>query len=470
MQFDSFLFLIFFIIVVALYYVIPSWNLQKVLLLVCSYLFYASWSPPLVFLIWISTLVDYFIARRIHQTRHLVTRKSLLLLSLGVNLGLLGYFKYAHFLLHSFSNLIGSIGLSFDAPDMDIILPIGISFYTFQTISYTIDIYRNKLKPTNSILDFALYVTFFPQLVAGPIIRAGHFLPQCLQPRRANLDVFIWGVSLFLIGLFSKLVIADGILAPVTDLVFNDPGKFGWFDSWTAVFAFSAQIYFDFSGYSLCALGTAMCLGFHLPDNFNSPYAAIGFSDFWNRWHISLSSWMRDYLYIPLGGNRKQPARTFVNLFLTMFLAGLWHGASWTFVIWGWIHALFLILEHAIRQKTNHIPAPRLLRIFLTMGTFIVVSIAWIPFRSQNFDDLILMVSALFSQGFTNTIPVTSSSLIFAVVTFMLAGQIWSRELTFAEAISRMSPISRTLALSIVLLSILLTSTGDSRAFIYFQF
>jgi alginate O-acetyltransferase complex protein AlgI len=470
MQFDSFLFLIFFIGVLSLYYLLPSWRLQKLLLLLSSYLFYAAWSPPLVILIWASTLADFYLAGKIHQTTSLVSRKILLITSLVANLGLLGYFKYAQFLMDSFKEVIAPLGITYIPPELDIILPIGISFYTFQTLSYTIDIYRGNLKPANSFLDFALYVTFFPQLVAGPIVRASHFLPQCLQPKRATAEAFFWGLSLFIFGLFAKLVLADLTLAPVVDQVYSDPKGFGWYDSWLAVFAFSGQIYFDFAGYSLCAIGSAMCFGFHLPDNFRAPYAALGFSDFWGRWHISLSGWLRDYLYVSLGGNRRGASRTLINLGATMFLGGLWHGAAWTFVIWGWLHGLFLVGEHTVRRTFGSLPPHPMTRMVLMLGTFLAISLAWIPFRAQNIKALQEMTAGLFRTDFVNKLPASATASVLIVVVSMLLGHIWIRETTLEEAISRVPPLVRATVFGALLVSIVLSSTGDSRAFIYFQF
>jgi len=470
MQFDSFLFLIFFISVLTLYYVLPLWRQQKLLLLLSSYLFYAAWSPPLVVLIWFSTLVDFYLAGKIHHTPRLFTRKVLLLISLVANLGLLGYFKYAKFLLASCTDLIALLGVTYVSPKLDIILPIGISFYTFQTLSYTIDIYRGNLKPVKSFMDFALYVTFFPQLVAGPIVRASHFLPQCLQPKRVNLDVFFWGLSLFVFGLFMKVVLADFTLSPVVDQVFINPEEFAWLDSWAAVFAFSGQIYFDFAGYSFCAIGSAMCFGFHLPDNFRAPYAALGFSDFWRRWHISLSSWLRDYLYFPLGGNQKGITRTLINLAVTMFLAGLWHGAAWTFVIWGWLHGLFLIAEHAIRRKLGSPPLHLMTQTALRLGTFLAVSLAWIPFRSQDLDNLQAMGVSLFRIDSTSKLSFSTTLSVFLMIGLMILCNILIRDTSLEEAISRVPPLFRALVTGVLLIFIALSSTGDSRAFIYFQF
>jgi len=288
-----------------------------------------------VFLLWLSTVVDWFAARWMYNARTKVLRIVFLVLSLCVNLGLLGFFKYGNFLLDNFILCTDFLGIHFQPARPDIILPVGISFYTFQTLSYTLDIYRRKIRPWHSFLDYALYVTFFPQLVAGPIVRAVEFLPQCIRPRRANRSQLSWGLSLLVIGLFEKVVIADGFLAPIVEAVYDSPLKPNFISAWGATVAFAGQIFCDFAGYSTCAIGVAMCLGFSLPDNFRFPYAAVGFSDFWRRWHISLSTWLRDNLYIPLGGNLGGQVRTYANLMITMLIGGLWHGASWTFVVWG---------------------------------------------------------------------------------------------------------------------------------------
>ena len=231
--------------------------------------------------------------------------------------------------------VLGFVGLAYNPPKWDILLPMGISFYTFQTMSYTIDLYKKKIKPAKTFLDFALYVTFFPQLVAGPIVRSSDLVPQFYEPKKASEKEFFMGLLLLTIGLFEKTVFADSLLSPVSDQVFGSNAKLLPLDAWTGVLAFSGQIFFDFAGYSLCAIGIARMLGIWLPDNFRYPYGSIGFSELWSRWHISLSSWLRDYLYIPLGGNQKGSGRTYVNLMLTMLLGGLWHGAAWTFVVWG---------------------------------------------------------------------------------------------------------------------------------------
>lgn len=335
MLFTSYAFIPFFLIVVLVSRALSNWTARKAFLLVASYLFYAAWNPPFVILLWISTLIDWHVAKRIDRSQSMRARRSLLLVTLLVNLGLLGYFKYFGFLVRSMTELLAAVNVNVTFADPDIILPVGISFYTFQTLSYTLDVYRRKARPGRSFLDYALYVTFFPQLVAGPIVRATEFLPQCVASRKATSSQIGWGLSLFTIGLFAKVVIADALMAPVVESVYDVATPAGFLPAWTGTVAFAMQIFCDFFGYSTCAIGVALTLGFALPDNFRFPYGAVGFSDFWRRWHISLSTWLRDYLYIPLGGNRKGATRTYVNLAITMLLGGLWHGASWMFLIWG---------------------------------------------------------------------------------------------------------------------------------------
>ncbi|MCD4722509.1 MAG: hypothetical protein K8S13_22030 [Desulfobacula sp.] len=341
MVFNSLTFLVFFGIVLIVHNLRISWTAKKLSLIYFSYLFYAAWNPPFVVLLWISTLVDWKAGKKIYFARNIFQKRLYLVLSLIVNLGLLGFFKYGNFLLDNFISIMNVFNISFHPAKPDIILPVGISFYTFQSISYTIDIYKGRMKPWKSSIDFAMYVTFFPQLVAGPIVRATDFLPQCSLPKASSGKQLSWGFFLLVTGLFEKVFMADTLLAPVADAVYSGIGQTGFADAWIGTLAFSGQIFFDFAGYSTCAIGAALCLGFILPDNFRFPYGAVGFSDFWQRWHISLSSWLRDYLYIPLGGNRKGNTRTQINLMLTMLIGGLWHGASWRFVAWGGCMAFF---------------------------------------------------------------------------------------------------------------------------------
>ncbi|MBW1906898.1 MAG: MBOAT family protein, partial [Deltaproteobacteria bacterium] len=304
MQFDSYSFLLFFGLVLAVNQSRLTWSSKKLSLLVASYIFYAAWNPPFVLLLWGSTIADWFVARGIAASRSSTRRRLLLIASLCINLGVLGFFKYGGFLLQNFVSLVSLLGVDYRPAAPSIVLPVGISFYTFQTLSYTIDVYRNRAQPWHSFRDYALYVSFFPQLVAGPIVRSSTFLPQCETERPVSGDQLGRGMALLVLGLFMKVVVADGLMAPVSEQVFAEGAVTDFRSAWLGTLAFAGQIFCDFAGYSTCAIGVALCLGFDLPTNFRFPYAALGFSDFWRRWHISLSSWLRDYLYIPLGGNR----------------------------------------------------------------------------------------------------------------------------------------------------------------------
>jgi D-alanyl-lipoteichoic acid acyltransferase DltB (MBOAT superfamily) len=476
MVFNSLTFVVFFAAVLAIYYLPLPWKLKKAHLLVSSYLFYSAWNPPFVVLLWISTFVDWHAARWMAKAEKRMARRALLFASLGVNLGLLGFFKYGGFLLDNFVALLASIGLEYHPPAPDIFLPIGISFYTFQTLSYTIDVYRRNMKPWSSFLDFALFVTFFPQLVAGPIVRASQFLPQCRTPRRADGDQFGWGLSLVTLGLFEKVVLADGLMAPVADQVYATPWEAGFIDAWVGTLAFSGQIFFDFAGYSTCAIGVGMCLGFALPRNFRFPYGAIGFSDFWRRWHVSLSSWLRDYLYIPLGGNRKGPSRTYGNLMLTMLLGGLWHGAAWRFVVWGGLHGLYLSVERFMRNRLgrhsdiiSRIQTPPV-QLALALLTYGLVCITWVFFRAEDFSSALRLVKAML-MGAPNLmeVGVFNVALVATVTIGMLAAHWLMRERTLEQLAAKIPWWGRSVALALLLMSLTLIRAED-RAFIYFQF
>ena len=330
MLFNSLEFWIFLPLVLLFSRLLPR-RPRNLFLLVASYLFYMWWDARFIVLIVASTLVDFLVGRSLHEARGR-SRSWLLVASLAANLGLLGFFKYYNFLAGSVASLLG---VSTRTLHLNIVLPVGISFYTFQSMSYTIDIYRGKLEPVKRLTDFALYVAFFPQLVAGPIVRAREFFPQLFQWQPPSHERTEKGISLILIGLIKKMVLADHF-ARISDLYFGDVAAHpGAWAAWSATFAFAMQIFFDFSGYTDIARGCGRLLGYEFPVNFRRPYLAASITEFWRRWHISLSSWLRDYLYIPLGGNRRGNWRTYENLMVTMLLGGLWHGASWNFVLWG---------------------------------------------------------------------------------------------------------------------------------------
>lgn len=472
MLFNSLTFIVFFLIVLSLYRLPISWRAKKAVLLAASYIFYAAWNPFFVVLIWISTTVDFTVSRWMGRTEEQGPRLRLLLISLVVNLGLLSYFKYGGFLLDNFTAMMAFFNVKYQPPAWDIVLPVGISFYTFQTLSYTIDVYRRKMEAWNSFLDYALYVTFFPQLVAGPIVRSSDFLPQCLEERRATAQQMGWGLSLLTIGIFQKTILADFFLAPVVDTVYAGAHAANTLEAWMGALGFSAQIFFDFTGYSTCAIGVGMCLGFALPDNFRFPYASLGFRDFWRRWHISLSTWLRDYLYISLGGNRKGKARTYVNIMLTMLLGGLWHGASWRFVVWGGLHGGLLVAERVARRWLGGLSIWRTLgaRIVLCAFTYFMVCVAWVFFRAQDFDSALSLVAAMFTGG-AGGIGLESSDLIrvLGVNAYVLGSHWLLRDSSLEEAAARVPWWVRSVVLLIMIIAVIF-KPGDNRAFIYFQF
>lgn len=473
MLFNSLTFLVFLAVVLALHRLPLPWTAKKTNLLVASYLFYAAWNPPFVVLLWLSTLVDWVVARRIYETESRGRRRLLLWVSIAVNLGLLAYFKYGGFVLENFTQAMNAAGFAYQPAAWDIVLPVGISFYTFQTMSYTLDVYLKRAKPADSFLDFALFVTFFPQLVAGPIVRPTHLIPQFAIPRTASTRQLGWGLMLLVLGLFQKIVVADGLLAPVADEVFGARAAVAPADAWLGTLAFSGQIFCDFAGYTTAAIGIALMLGFSLPDNFRYPYAAIGFSDFWRRWHISLSTWLRDYLYVPLGGNRKGPGRTYVNLMLTMLLGGLWHGAAWTFVVWGGLHGLYLSVERFARARVGHWPVwDRLAsRIGLALLTYFLVNITWVFFRAQDFGTAARLLSSMLLIDGSGS-PVLGTWLVVSgavPVAVMLALHWHMRHRQLHEAVERMPHVVVGALWGLMLLAIA-TTQGGSNAFIYFQF
>lgn len=483
MLFNSYTFLAFFLFVVAVARLLQNWTVRKYFLLLMSYLFYAAWNPPFVVLLWISTVVDWFVAWGLHSTPSRLRRIALLAISLGVNLGMLAYFKYGNFFLETLNGLASDFSMDWQAGPVNIVLPVGISFYTFQTLSYTLDTYRGHLTPHKRFVDYALYVTFFPQLVAGPIVRASEFLPQCANPRKAVGRQFGWGLMLFVIGLFSKVVLADAISAPVVNAVYTPGAPVGFASGWTGTLAFAMEIFYDFFGYSLCAIGVALCLGFELPDNFRYPYGAIGFSDFWRRWHISLSTWLRDYLYIPLGGNRSGTVKTYANLLITMLLGGLWHGASWMFVIWGGLHGTYLMTERAIRN-TALARSPHWRRWYgrasLFALTFFLVCITWVFFRATTLEHANALCQAMILPLKSVAEPTVelghgSVDKAEAAAVFLLTGatvisHCLMRESSLEQVVNRLPSPLRIATFSAMIYATLTCLTGQDNAFIYFQF
>ena len=473
MLFNSLTFVLFFAIVLGLHNLPLSWRVKKTNLLLASYLFYAAWNPPFVLLLWLSTIVDWIVARRIHAEERQGYRRLWLIVSIAVNLGVLGFFKYGDFLLHNWQAAMGSFGITYTPPEWSIVLPVGISFYTFQTMAYSLDVYLRRAAPAKSLLDFSLFVTFFPQLVAGPIVRPTQLIPQFAEPRRASPDQLRWGLALMTIGLFNKVVIADGLLAPSADAVFGAEAALPALDAWLGTLAFSGQIFCDFAGYSTTAIGIALCLGFSLPNNFRFPYAAIGFSDFWERWHISLSSWLRDYLYIPLGGNRKGRGRTYANLMTTMLLGGLWHGASWTFVVWGGLHGAFLAIERWLKETFAgaRIARTALFQVAMALVTYIAVNITWVFFRAQDFPQAFSMLVSMFGLQTEATAVLPTIRIIeVIVVTVALVGIHWLMRERSLEDVAQRAPTWLLGSIWGAMLFAIITTQGTGDAFIYFQF
>ena len=471
MVFNSLTFAVFFAIVLLLHSLPLSWRAKKVNLLIASYLFYAAWNPPFIILLWISTVVDWWAANRIAQASSPWRRRAWMLTSVTANLGMLGWFKYGEFMLANFQALAAAVGVAYQPPDFDIVLPVGISFYTFATMSYTLDVYLRRAEPTPRLLDFSLFVTFFPHLVAGPIMRPTELVPQFEQPRRASMDQLRFGLALMTLGLFQKVVLADGFLAAPAEQVYDNTMAPGALDAWFGTLAFSGQIFCDFAGYSTTAIGAAMCLGFAMPDNFRFPYAAVGFSDFWRRWHITLSSWLRDYLYIPLGGNRKGEARTYASLMTTMLLGGLWHGANWTFVVWGGLHGLYLSVERWLRSRfAGWSPGP--LALFgLGLLTYFLVNITWVFFRAATFTKAWEVLRGMF--GFAvDAKPILAGVHLIAVgviVGGIVATHWLMRRRTLESLVARTPALVLTLVWALMAFAILIEQ-GTGNAFIYFQF
>jgi len=473
MVFNSLTFVVFFAIVLALHNLPFPWWLKKLNLLIASYLFYAAWNPPFVLLLWASTLVDWLVARQIHRQETHARRRAWLLVSLAVNLGFLGFFKYGNFLLDNWQTLMTWLGVHYHRPEWSILLPVGISFYTFHSLSYTLDIYWRRVEPIPKLFDFALFVAFFTQLVAGPILRTADLVPQFKRPRTATRDQLCWGLALMTLGLFEKVVIADGVFARVADAVFRVKGPVGGLDAWLGTLAFSGQIFCDFAGYSTIAIGSALCLGFNIPNNFRSPYAAIGFSDFWRRWHISLSTWLRDYLYIPLGGNRKGEARTYANLMTTMLLGGLWHGANWTFVVWGGLHGAYLAAERWLKQMAGRwtLLSGISSRVLVALVTYVLVNVTWVFFRAKTLPAAVGMLGAMaglhaHAEAVLPTVRILETVVCLAG---LLCAQWYMRNRTLEDVVTETSPRLIATAWASMAFAVIITQ-GAGDAFIYFQF
>jgi alginate O-acetyltransferase complex protein AlgI len=495
MTFNSFTFIIFFAVVLSIYYLPLSWRTHKIILLIASYFFYGAWNPPFVLLLWLTTFMDWLCALWIERAATQTARRLILLLSLVSNLGMLSFFKYGNFFLENFMAAAHLLGVNYRPAAPSIILPLGISFYTFESLSYTIDVYRKQIHARRSLLDFGLFVSFFPHLVAGPIMRAGDFLPQLETRRRATPNEMGWGLALLCIGLFEKVVMADTILAPIADQTYSAVEKVGFFSAWTGALAFSSQIFFDFAGYSTCAIGAAMCFGFKLMKNFNYPLASTSPQEFWTRWHISLSTWFRDYVFIPLArlrGRRISRRWLYLSILLTMLLSGLWHGAAWKFVVWGGLQAVFFISERMIRDRLpRKRPAKRgkqapvavaeggfvllprgVMTILLVLLTFGLNSLALVFFRAPNLRGAVHILKAMFTPPGFDILRSLSNSVTVLVVTVLALSVSWIlRDQGLVGFAEKMPTWLRGATLALIVFAVLTCMlTGDDSAFIYFQF
>ena len=475
MLFNSFDFLYFFGFALTAYYLLGAlprgWRVQNVFLFAASIYFYAYWDYRFVSLILFSTLLDYVLALRMAATDDARKRKLLVTLSLVGNLGLLGVFKYLNFFIDSAANVLASFGMEPHWQTLSIILPVGISFYTFQSLSYTIDVYRGQLQPTRNFLDFALFVAFFPQLVAGPIERASSLIPQIEAPRRFDWTQFKLGLHLMVWGMFKKVFVADS-LAEIVDPVFKwSDATYSGLDVWLVLYAYALQIYCDFSGYTDIARGVCKTMGFELRLNFNLPYFALNPSDFWRRWHISLSSWLREYLYFSLGGNRFGKLMTYRNLFLTMLLGGLWHGAAWNFVLWGAFHGGLLALWHGFgrgRVDEERLSKPAKFGMGLVM--LHLTCIGWLLFRAQDAGQ----IADFATRMFTSLSVTTHSSFLLETLLkhgwLLIVVQIAQYMRNDLDVVLRQNSFVRLNFYLLVLLGIATYFLRDANQFIYFQF
>lgn len=464
MLFDSPQFFFFFIAVFAVHWAIPSHRIRKLVLLVASYAFYAGWGWKFCFLILFSTLIDYFVGLVLRSDNPPRGRKFWVTVSVVANLGFLGFFKYYNFFMDSFDAAGFPLGLRIDS----LILPIGISFYTFQSMSYTIDVYRRKFEPISGFTDFALYVSFFPQLVAGPIVRATNFLPQLAEKKHFNDVAFKSALLLFVIGMTKKAVIADNIAAYI-DPIFITPV---WYDAaslWMTMFLYSIQLYCDFSGYSDMAIATAGLLGYKLTQNFNFPYFARNVRETWTRWHISLSTWMRDYLYVSLGGGRGSNLSIYRNIFITTFLSGLWHGAGWNMVAWGGLHGIALT-GHRL-WRTRQVPLKQIQSFASTFAipiTFYWWLVTLIIFRNADLNN-----AWIFFKAFVFFSAEGEDSLnLMHFLWFPLLGVIhWiSMRVDLTERVKRVPDLPFAFCLGAAVALILVFVRVDYRPFVYFQF
>lgn len=474
MLFNSVTFLIFLPTVFLLYwFVFKKLTIQNILILIASYVFYGWWDWRFLSLLFLSTIVDYTLGLQLNKTDKKRKRKMLLLCSLFFNLGMLGFFKYYNFFIDNWIEAWAQVGVTMHASSLQIILPVGISFYTFQTLSYTIDVYRKKIEPTSNFIQFASFVSFFPQLVAGPIERATNLLPQFSKKRIFNYDVAVSGMKLILWGLVKKVVIADSC-AVLVNKIFADYEHASGLTLCMGAIYFAFQIYCDFSGYSDIAIGTGRLFGFKLMRNFNYPYFSRDIAEFWRRWHISLSTWFRDYVYIPLGGSRGPLKIKIRNVFIIFLVSGFWHGANWTFMFWGAINALLFLPLLLQKSHRNHIDGvalnsklPNLTELFQMLVTFSVTTLAWVFFRSESITDAVHYIANIFD--FNHFIPeVIRHKRVLPLLAIFLFVEWISRNKEYAIVLD--SKYRKLFYIFFAFLILYYGSVDDKSTFIYFQF
>jgi D-alanyl-lipoteichoic acid acyltransferase DltB (MBOAT superfamily) len=480
MLFSSIDFAIFLPVVFILYWFVTnkSIKLQNFLIVTASYVFYGWWDWRFLSLIFFSTAVDFFVGQKLRKEENLTKRKVLLWLSILINIGFLGFFKYYNFFLNNFITSFSFLGLVIQANSLNIILPLGISFYTFQTLSYSIDVYKRKLVPTNDFIAFSAFVSFFPQLVAGPIERATNLLPQFYKKRTFYYDKAVDGMRQILWGLFKKIVVADNC-AEFANQIFNNSENMNGSTLVIGALFFTFQIYGDFSGYSDIAIGTSRLFGFNLKQNFNFPYFSKDIAQFWRRWHISLSTWFRDYLYIPLGGSRGSTLIKVRNIFLIFIVSGLWHGANWTFIVWGVLNAIYFLPLILSNSNRNHLDTvakgklfPSLKDFLLMLFTFSLTVFAWIFFRAENMRHAISYITAILSPSILSIPRFVGMS--HALTTLMLVGlfliiEWYGREQQYAIANLKLNRPLRWL-FYIMIIILIFWLGGSEQEFIYFQF
>ena len=483
MTFNSWEFLIFYPIVAALYFLLPK-KLKWPMLLVASYYFYAFYQADLLFLIILTTAVSFFMSHLIERTQSAAKKKLYLALTLTVCLGVLVFYKYFNFLGASVEGIITLFGKEPPSLVLDLVLPVGISFYTFQTLSYVIDVYRGDIKTEKNFFFYALFVSFFPQLVAGPIERPGNLIPQLKEAHKPERDNFIRGSKQMLLGFFKKICVAD-LVASYVSAVYNSPDEATSFAVVIATLMFAVQIYCDFSGYTDIATGCARIMGIKLMKNFDHPYSASSIKEFWSRWHISLSGWFKDYLYIPLGGSRRSAARNMLNVFIVFLVSGLWHGANWTFVVWGALHGVYRVVgtltlkgRNALIERVGLKTDSRLVVTFRRVCTFLLVCLAWVFFRANSIADALTLLTALVTRFSSVSGALASMQLdtvsillvIFAVATMIVIDRALSYDEQDGSDILVRDGAFIYYVFAIMLVWLLLLSRGQSSTFIYFQF